>query len=66
MEILGWFQSKLGSKMFTRIRDYLSIYHKDRVTSSEAMTLLFKDEFPKNMQKISAQFLEHTELLHFI
>lgn len=52
-KISGCFQSELGAKMFCRIRGYLSSCRKQGVTSSDAMTMLFRGELPEFAQKES-------------
>ena len=42
----GCFLSMKGADTFCRVRGYLSTCKKHGVSSSEAMELLFNDEFP--------------------
>ena len=45
-KISGCFRSMEGAKMFCRIRSYLSTCRKQGVTATEALSLLFRGEFP--------------------
>ena len=45
-KISGCFRSMKGAKIFCRVRGYLSTCRKQGVSSSDALTLLFKGELP--------------------
>ena len=45
-KISGCFRSMEGAKIFCRIRSYLSTCHKNDMSSSEALALLFKGKLP--------------------
>ena len=48
-KISGCFRSMNGAQLFCRIRSYLSTCKKHGVSATQALTLLFKGEFPEFM-----------------
>lgn len=60
-KISGCFRAMEGAKAFCTIRSYISTCQKQRVTSSEALNLLFNGEYPKFIQEKAAKLLEHAE-----
>ena len=49
-KISGSFRSKKGAEIFCRVRSYLSTCRKNDVSSSKALELLFRGEFPLFVQ----------------
>jgi len=50
-KISGCFRSQTGADMFCRIRSYLSTCRKNAVSSSEALSLLFRGKWPDFMEQ---------------
>lgn len=49
-KVSGCFRSRKGAEVFARIRSYISTCQKHDVSSTEALTLLFKGQWPDFMQ----------------
>ena len=45
-KISGCFRLKDGADIFSRVRSYLSACRKNRLSASEALTLLFANKLP--------------------